>query len=397
MTDSTGVISTETTSSGVINWKTVLIISGAYTSYNIGAGFASGQEVLQYFGSWGGYWPIVVPLISGIIGVYFCISILKRGMDVPFRRPSDVFGSYGGKYLARFMDVFTMIILVGNVLVMFAGAGATLHQYLKLPVYVGAAAVGVICIFIVWLGLAKLTDVLGYAGIFLIAFIALAGGYSWFVAPHGLLEAQTNLPQYVTDGKVLQAGFAGIYGPIAAGLFYGGQLLTASILFVVALGPRMKNNKEVVACGIGSTALLTIGVYFVLAAVLLNIDYIVEVGAQVPMLGVIANILPILVPVFALVIVVGILSTIIGMLWVIGRRFAEDKTIKQKLIVLIMAVVGICTGSFIPFATMVNYIYPAVGFVGLFLLIIMIVSDIKHYQGWTPSADTKKSQVNFRM
>ena len=31
-----------------MNWKNVLTIGGAYTAYCIGAGFASGQETLQY-------------------------------------------------------------------------------------------------------------------------------------------------------------------------------------------------------------------------------------------------------------------------------------------------------------------------------------------------------------
>lgn len=37
-----------------MNWKNVLTIGGAYTAYCIGAGFASGQETLQYYASWGG-------------------------------------------------------------------------------------------------------------------------------------------------------------------------------------------------------------------------------------------------------------------------------------------------------------------------------------------------------
>lgn len=36
-----------------VNGRTVLTITGALIAYLIGAGFASGNEVLQVFGSWG--------------------------------------------------------------------------------------------------------------------------------------------------------------------------------------------------------------------------------------------------------------------------------------------------------------------------------------------------------
>ena len=47
-----------------MNWKNVLTIGGAYTAYCIGAGFASGQETLQYYASWGGIYPFVLPALT---------------------------------------------------------------------------------------------------------------------------------------------------------------------------------------------------------------------------------------------------------------------------------------------------------------------------------------------
>ena len=36
-----------------IDWKNVLKLSGAYMAYLIGSGFATGQEVMQFFASYG--------------------------------------------------------------------------------------------------------------------------------------------------------------------------------------------------------------------------------------------------------------------------------------------------------------------------------------------------------
>ena len=42
------------------SWLAVLMPAGSYTSYNIGSAFASGNEALQFFGSFGGYWPYIM-------------------------------------------------------------------------------------------------------------------------------------------------------------------------------------------------------------------------------------------------------------------------------------------------------------------------------------------------
>lgn len=58
-----------------VNGRTVLTITGALIAYLIGAGFASGNEILQVFGSWGrkSVWAIlgsVLVLTVGSIGIY---------------------------------------------------------------------------------------------------------------------------------------------------------------------------------------------------------------------------------------------------------------------------------------------------------------------------------------
>ena len=41
-----------------INWKSVFTVMGAILAFNIGTGFATGQEVMQYFSVFG-WWSIL--------------------------------------------------------------------------------------------------------------------------------------------------------------------------------------------------------------------------------------------------------------------------------------------------------------------------------------------------
>lgn len=101
-----------------------------------------------------------------------------------------------------------------------------------------------------------------------------------------------------------------------------------------------------------------------------------EIKAQIPVLAVIENTLPILSPIFAIVVVAGIFTTITGYSWTIGRRFAPDRTTKQRVVVGALMIIGILGGAFIPFSTLVNWISPASGLLGLFIAIYMVIGAI---------------------
>ena len=53
---------TDRLSGGVTRWEVCLAIYEAVKA--IGAGFASGQETLQYYASWGGIYPFVLPALT---------------------------------------------------------------------------------------------------------------------------------------------------------------------------------------------------------------------------------------------------------------------------------------------------------------------------------------------
>lgn len=46
-----------------------LTIAGAYTAYNVGSGFATGTEVLQFFASWNGIFVFIAFAIALIFTV----------------------------------------------------------------------------------------------------------------------------------------------------------------------------------------------------------------------------------------------------------------------------------------------------------------------------------------
>lgn len=150
--------------------------------------------------------------------------------------------------------------------------------------------------------------------------------------------------------------------------------------FMIALSRRIKSKKEVVGCAATASVLFTLGVMLVSFTVLMEIDYVIESGAQVPMLAIVSEKLPWLSLPFTIVIVAGIFTTIVGYLWIIGRRFAPDKSTKQRIIIVVTALVGIFAGSVIPFGTIINVLYPFAGCVGVVLFVIVVVNDFVRWR-----------------
>lgn len=352
-----------------MNWKTVFTIGGAFAAYCIGSGFASGQETLQYYGSYGGMYPFILPVFTFVLMLIFCVGTYRAGYINRFSNPNDAYAYFCGKGLGKVVDIFCTISIALSTLVMFAGSGATVNQYLGAPVWVGTLVMGIVSVIVVCLGLEKVTDVLGFAGIVVIAIMAVAGVYCFVTADAGIMESQQHVLEYVEERAILQGKFLGIDSPFLADLSIVGAYITLGLVFSVALGNRCNSNKDIWGSAICSVVFFTIGLTMVLFTILLNLDYIAEVRAQVPMLAAIENTLPVLALPFSIVILIGVFTTITGYLWAFGRRFAEDKTKKQRIIVLVVAIFGVSVASFIPLSDLVNTIYPLIGIAGIILLL----------------------------
>ena len=111
------------------------------------------------------------------------------------------------------------------------------------------------------------------------------------------------------------------------------------------------------------------------------------IRAQVPMLAAIQNMLPILALPFS-IILLGVLTTITGCLWAIGRRFAEDRAKKQAIIVVSVAVPGVAVASFISLSKLVNFIYPLTGATGIVIFVGIIIKMFT--DGSIPAAQEEK-------
>lgn len=115
----------------------VLKVALAFVGIIVGAGFASGQEVMQYFVAFGinGLWGAV---ISAVVMTVMALIILQLGSYFKAGEHGEVFRRVSHPVFSRLLDLGVVLTLFSTGFVMFAGAGANLNQQWGLPLWVGA-------------------------------------------------------------------------------------------------------------------------------------------------------------------------------------------------------------------------------------------------------------------
>lgn len=81
--------------------------------------------------------------------------------------------------------------------------------------------------------------------------------------------------------------------------------------------------------------------------------------------------------IFAIVVFAGIYTTAVPLLYNPVSRFAEEGTSRFKILTVVLGVVGLLVGLFLPFRVLVNVIYVLNGYVGAVLILFMLWHNFK--------------------
>lgn len=348
-----------------ISLKKVINYSGAFIALLIGSGFATGQEILQYFAAWG---------YKGILGVLLCffllcfvgMSFISAGYNNRFKNPNDIYKHYCGKILGSFYDYFSIFFIFLSFTVMIGGAGATVSQHYGQSVYVGGVFMMLISIVTVVLGLNKIVDVIGNIGPAIVIIAIFVGVVSTINSLDKASMSQVLIHDMVENKEIKVASSNWI---LAAGSYVGFCMLWLAA-FLGQLGSQANSEKEARLGAFGGAFGFSVAVLFMSLGIMFSIPYLKN--TQIPTLVLAERIHPILANVFSVIILLGIYTTAVVLLWSVVARFSKEKTLRFKLLTLIFGLFGGIVGLILKFDTLVNYVYVLNGYVGLILLFIMI-------------------------
>ncbi|MEG0806091.1 MAG: alanine:cation symporter family protein [Lachnospiraceae bacterium] len=345
----------------------VLTFAGAVIAFTIGSGFATGQEILQYFTAYG-YKCILVVAVFLVIFLYTNYHFAKAGNEEQFERGSQIFSYFCGKKLGTVFDYFAVIFCYLSFIVMVAGASATLNQQYGIPPAVGGAILMVAAGITVVGGLNAMVDVLGKVGPLIVVLCIAVGAITLF-------RDMGNIPEGI---RLMESGEVKVMAASSNWLFsgcsYGGFCLLWFAGFMTELGKKSKLKELTTGMFLG-TAVIAVAILLVGFGLIANISSVY--GAQIPNLILTTKILPAFSSFFAIVILMGIYTTAVPLLWTASSRFTKENSPAFKILTIVLAIVGFIVSLTVPFDRLVNIIYVLNGYVGALLILFMIIKNIR--------------------
>lgn len=234
------------------NW---VKIASIYIGTVIGAGFASGREIIEFFGVYGfkGIWGMIIAgLLFSLVGSSLLIKVYDKKIEGFDELVSHLFG----KRVGFFLDVIMTFSLYTGFSVMIAGSGAIFKEELGLSFNIGIVFM-IICAFIVFLfsleGMSLINSILVPLLIVGIIFT------SFYV----------NMREEYNFSNIQGASITGKGNFLTSSLLYFGSNSLIIIVVFSSLLPLIDNKKTALLGGMSGGVILTILGISILVSILI--------------------------------------------------------------------------------------------------------------------------------
>ena len=124
----------------------------------VGAGFASGQEILQFFTRFGFISTFTIALVTCIF-IWLGAKMMLLSADISAASYEDLNKELFGERLGRLVSLFMIVVLLGVTGVMLAGAGSIFSEHLNLSYQTGLLITLVACFLVLRKGLGAILAV----------------------------------------------------------------------------------------------------------------------------------------------------------------------------------------------------------------------------------------------
>jgi uncharacterized membrane protein YkvI len=334
-------------------------VAMTYMGTVIGAGFATGQGTIQFFTAYGfyGYAAILICTLLFIwLGTKMMLISARIGAFSYEELNLFLFGPFFGKAA----NLIVFVILFGTTVVMLAGAGSIFEERLGASYIAGIAATAALTYVVMRRQLQGILAVNSIVVPMMLLFTALIG-------IHTLRSAD------FTSWHAVQTGTEQHWRWLVSSLSYAALNLAMVEAVLVPLGGEVKDEKVLKWGGIWGGIGLGLMLVVSHTALLSKMPEIMEYA--IPMAEVIQAFGPVLYALFIVIVYGEIFTTLIGNVFGITRQIGTILHFSNDILVILI-LFGCFLISLIGFSSLLAYLYPLFGFVGIALLVSLMLSRI---------------------
>lgn len=336
-------------------WRTAFQIAAVYVGTVVGAGFATGKEIVEFFSRFG-FIGFIAIFISGFMFIYFGAKLMRLSAKIGAKSYEELNIYLFGKIFGTGVNLVVLFMLLGVSAVMLSGAGAVFEEQLELPRKWGILLTIILTIIVMIVGMKGLfaVNVFFVPMMILFSFLLLCLSLR---LPH-FLDQAFFIPS-VEDGWKVKA----VISPFSYAAFNIG--LAQAVL--VPIASEIKDDNSLKWGGIlGGSALTTILIANHLTLVMLpNLELY-----EIPMAIIIKKLASSVYWIFIVIIYSEIFTSIIANIFGLERQIKKYIQIPSSVIVgMILFITYVI--SHVNYSTLLSLIYPLFGYMSIIFVVLL--------------------------
>ncbi|WP_210130022.1 hypothetical protein [Staphylococcus sp. GDX8P54P] len=345
-------------------FRETIMVAFAFVGVVVGAGFATGQEIFQFFTSHGSY-SITGIIVTGLIITLAGVFVLNTGFTIQSHNHSESIQYYLHPMIARIFDIILTLFLFSLAMIMTAGGASTIHESFGLPYWLSSLLLVLFILMTLFLKFERLITVLGMVTPFLVIVVSIIAIYYFITGDVNFSAANRFNEQH---GLSLGWWFDG--------LNYASLQIAAAFSFLSVMGGRMQHRQSALWGGILGGIIITLLLLMINLGLITEFEHIQSVA--LPTLLLANHISPLLGTMMSIIMILVIYNTIVGLMYAFASRFTEPFSKGYFVLIIAMAIVTfICT--FIGFISLIGKVFPIMGLFGFILLIPILYQGFKHF------------------
>lgn len=342
--------------------KSIIKVACIYTATVIGAGFASGQEIIQFFSVYyqGGFYGIVV---AGILFSLMGFFVLDRVYTARIKGYEEFILPLFGRVFGTIVEYAAAFFMFCLFCVMIAGSGRILSEKLGIPLIFAAALMSMLCLVFLLTSIKGLVVLSTFITPVIVAGIIFIGFYIIIFKDASAFFTFDYMKRF-TDNWLFSS------------LIYVGYNGIMSVMVMSSLLPVLKSKRTGRMGGIFGGMILCFIALVLNTAI--SLTYTTAFGKELPVLDVLDNLSSNMGNVYALILWLAMLLSAVNAGFCLTERIRQKLQIKQHVLVILVSTTAVPL-AMLGFSKLIASIYPVFGYIGLFLVFTILISGISSF------------------
>ncbi len=342
-------------------WSNIFKVAFLYMATVIGAGFASGQEIIQFFSRYynGGFFGA---LLAGILFSIIGYAVLDRVYSERIKSYDEFLFPMMGYFLGRIMEFIVMLFMSCVLSVMVAGLGNILMELSGIEYRYCTVISAIVCLLAIMANIKGIVAVSSFLSPFLVVGIIFVGVYI-------ILTKDTSV--FSLSSKVVRVTNNWFF----SSLLYVSYNTILSTVMLTSVLPYLKTKRVGTWGGVLGGGMLCLTLLIINLA--LYFFYPHSITSEMPILSILQNNNKILGNVYSVILILAMYTSAITSGYCLSERIATKMKINYRIVAAVMCALVIPMSA-MGFSSLISTLYPVFGYLGLFLVFVIVLQFIRY-------------------